>query len=106
MEHRERPAALNRALHTDELGISALLHTTGSLDDGTALEYGWGVAVRKHNGYTILSHGGAWPTLTSKLIRVPATGRSIAVIAVADGIERMVTLTDRLLDLLAPGIRR
>jgi CubicO group peptidase (beta-lactamase class C family) len=96
----------NRTLHTDELGISALLHTTGSLDDGTPLEYGWGVAVREHNGYTIHSHGGAWPTLTSKLVRLPATGQSIAVIAAADGVERMVTLTDHLLDLLAAGVRR
>ncbi|TDC84283.1 class A beta-lactamase-related serine hydrolase [Micromonospora sp. KC606] len=96
----------NQALHTDELGISALLHSTGTLDDGTPLKYGWGVAVREHNGYTVHSHGGAWPTLTSKLVRLPTTGQSVAVIAAADGIERMVTLTDRLLDLLAADIRR
>ena len=96
----------NRALHTDELGISALLHTTGRLDDGTALDYGWGVAIREHDGCVVHSHGGAWPGLTSKLVRVPATGRSMAVIALADGVDRMVTLTDRLLDLLAGGVGR
>lgn len=41
----------SQALNADELGISALLQTPGRLDDGTPLDYAWGIGVRSHAGY-------------------------------------------------------
>ena len=38
----------NDALLADTLGITATLHTPGSLDDGTQLDYAWGVRVFRH----------------------------------------------------------
>jgi len=37
----------NDALLADELGVSARMHTPGALDDGTSLDYAWGVRVFK-----------------------------------------------------------
>ncbi|GHJ44467.1 hypothetical protein Cs7R123_18090 [Catellatospora sp. TT07R-123] len=90
----------NRALAADRLGVAAVLHTPGRLADGTAVPYGMGVGLRTHRGRTLHSHGGAWPGLTAKLVRVPDSGRSLAVLARADGVDRMVALTDTLTDLL------
>lgn len=90
----------NRAMHSDALGVAAVLHTAGRLEDGTSVPYAMGVGLRTYRGHPLHSHGGAWPGLTAKLVRVPATGRSLAALALADGVERMVSLTDALTDLL------
>jgi CubicO group peptidase (beta-lactamase class C family) len=90
----------NAALLSDTLDISSRLHTTGSLDDGTPLDYAWGVRVFHASGHIVQSHGGSYGNSTAKLIRLPDSSAHFAVLAADGNVERMVAFADRLLDAL------
>jgi CubicO group peptidase (beta-lactamase class C family) len=91
----------NVALLTDALGISRTLHTPGSLDDGTPLDYGWGVRIFRAGDLLVQSHGGSWEGQTAKLVRLPTRRASFAVIALDSSVDRMVALSSALQDALA-----
>ena len=92
----------NEALERDELGVSALLHTPGRLNDGTRLDYGWGVDVLTSAGRRIHRHGGVWPGLNAQLVRLADQRAGFVVIALDDDEGRAVALTAALIDLLTP----
>lgn len=52
--------------------LLATMSAPGTLDDGTALEYGAGLMFHGDNGRKIVSHGGAWAAYRAELLRVPA----------------------------------
>ncbi|NUW37845.1 beta-lactamase family protein [Nonomuraea sp. SMC257] len=87
-----------QALNADELGVSALMQTPGRLDDGTPIDYAWGIGVRSHAGHRVYRHGGGWTGLRALHARVPDLDLSVAVIATDDHTERRVPLLDGLLD--------
>ncbi|MEV0461250.1 serine hydrolase domain-containing protein [Catellatospora methionotrophica] len=89
------------ALNDSSLGVSGLLQAPGRLDDGTILDYAWGMGVRRHHGLTVYRHGGGWPGVRTLLARVPDRGIGIVVTALDDDTDRTAALTDGLLDLLA-----
>jgi CubicO group peptidase (beta-lactamase class C family) len=89
-----------QSLNTDDLGISALMQTPGSLDDGTDTGYAWGMGVRSHAGYRVYRHGGGWPGLRALLARVPDLNQSLVIIALADDSERRTDLAASMLDLV------
>jgi hypothetical protein len=91
----------NAALVSDALGISQTLHTPGRLDDGTPLDYGWGVRIFRAAGLLVQSHGGAWEGQTVKLVRPPTRRASFAVIALDSSVDKMVALSSALQDALA-----
>lgn len=95
-----------QALNADELGISQLMQTEGSLDDGTPVGYAWGLGVRSHGGYRVYRHGGGWPGLRALLARVPDLDQSLVIIALADDSERRTDLADSMLGLVADVNRR
>ncbi|GAA2317337.1 serine hydrolase domain-containing protein [Nonomuraea roseoviolacea subsp. roseoviolacea] len=88
-----------QALNADALGVSELMQTPGHLDDGTPLDYAWGVGVRSHAGYRVYRHGGGWTGLRALHARVPELDLSVAVVATDDHTERRVPLLNGLLDL-------
>lgn len=88
------------ALNDSRLGVSGLLQAPGRLDDGTTLDYAWGMGVRQRHGLTVYRHGGAWPGVRTLLARVPDRGLSVVVVALDDDTDRTAALTDGLLDLL------
>jgi CubicO group peptidase (beta-lactamase class C family) len=88
----------NKALLGDALGVSDTLHTTGKLDDGTPLDYAWGVRVFRVGANRAQSHGGSWESATAKLVRLPDLGVSLAALALDGSIERMTTLSSLLQD--------
>ena len=90
----------SQALNTDQLGIGGLLQTPGRLDDGTLLDYAWGMGVRSHAGHRVYRHGGGWPGVRALLARVPDLRLSLVTVALADDSERRVPLVASLLDLL------
>ncbi len=90
----------NDAMLVDTLGIAATLHSTGALDDGTPLEYAWGVRVSHESGIRIESHGGSWDESTAKLVRLPDLGVSFAMLARGGGVDRMMTLSSSLQHML------
>jgi hypothetical protein len=86
----------NRALIDDSLGVSRMLHTPGSLDDGAPLDYAWGVRVFRAEGETVHSHGGNYESALAKLVRLPDRSASYAVLAAGDSVERIVRFSDAL----------
>ena len=82
----------NDTLHNDKLGITDLLHTPGQLNDGTPLDYAWGVRVVEQVGTGVQSHGGGWTGATAKLVRLPDRGMNIAAVALHDEIDHLVAL--------------
>jgi CubicO group peptidase (beta-lactamase class C family) len=90
----------NQALDADELGISDLLHTPGTLDDGTTLDYAWGLGIRTHAGHRIYRHGGGWPGLRAQLIRIPHQRSGLTVIALTNDTHQTTSVANALLDML------
>jgi CubicO group peptidase (beta-lactamase class C family) len=90
----------NQALDADELGISHLLHTAGTLDDGTTLDYAWGLGIRTHAGHRIYRHGGGWPGLRAQLIRIPDQRSGLTVIALTNDTDQTTMVANTLLDTL------
>lgn len=90
----------NEAMNTDALTIAAVLQRPGRLDDGTLLDYAWGVGVRTRAGHRVYRHGGGWPGLRLLLARVPDLGVGIVIIAPGDDTERRGVLDDALLDMV------
>lgn len=86
----------NLALDRDALGVSGLVQAPGHLDDGTALDYAWGVGVREHAGLPVYRHGGRWAGLCAQLVRVPGHG-GLVVLALDDDEDRAASLADVLL---------
>ena len=60
----------NDAMNSHVFGraVHERAETTGTLDDGTPLDYAWGVRVIDHRGRRTLSHGGSWPTWSAKTV--------------------------------------
>lgn len=69
----------------DTLGIVDLVTVAGRRNDGTPVDYGWGLGLRQHRGQALLIHGGEWPGAAAKAVRSPALG--IAVVGMAAGAE-------------------
>ncbi|WP_433519892.1 serine hydrolase domain-containing protein [Nonomuraea sp. CA-143628] len=93
-----------QALNADELGISELMQTPGRLDDGTPIDYAWGIGVRSHAGHRVYRHGGGWTGLRALHARVPDLELSVALLAIDDHTERRVPLLNGLLDeVVNPG---
>lgn len=93
----------NEALLADTLGIAATLHTVGALDDGTPLDYAWGVRVLRVGQTCLQSHGGSWEGASAKLVRLPDDDVSFAILAHDGNVERMTTLSSALQDELLSG---
>lgn len=85
-------------LNTDRLGITDLVQTPGALDDGTPLDYAWGMGVRTRLGRRAYQHGGGWADVRTMLVRVPDEGLDLVVLALADRTERRTALISRLLE--------
>ena len=86
----------NAAILDDALGITARMHTPGSLDDGTPLDYAWGVRVCRTSGQLVHRHGGDYGRATARLDRLPDASASLAVLAVHSSVERIAALGDLL----------
>jgi CubicO group peptidase (beta-lactamase class C family) len=88
----------NEAMLLDTLGVADTIHTAGRLDDGTPLEYAWGVRVFRIGDQRVQSHGGSWDDATAKLVRLPDLGASFAALAADGSVERMTALSSLLQD--------
>jgi CubicO group peptidase (beta-lactamase class C family) len=88
----------NRSLLSDDLGVAELTHTPGRLEDGTLLDYAWGVGVRSHHGHRSYWHGGSWPGVTAQLVRIPEKDAGLVVVALDDDSERATKLATAVVD--------
>ena len=86
------------AMNADRLGVdlTALVQTPGRLDDGTLLDYSWGIGPRPGPSGTCYLHGGEWPGWCAMTVRCPAAGTAVAVLAAT---EDMATISAAALEL-------
>ena len=88
------------AMNRDQLGISGFVQRTGTLNDGTPLDYGWGIRRVEHNGVTGWSHGGSWPGIFSKSVRFPELQASFVAFTLDTDIDPILRLTDQVQEFL------
>ena len=63
--------------------LPALLEAPGRLDDGTELDYAWGVRVTERRGRRTITHGGGWPGWLAKTVRQPGQGIAVCLLTAA-----------------------
>jgi CubicO group peptidase (beta-lactamase class C family) len=92
------------ALSSDRLGpeLTRLVQRPGRLDDGTALDYAWGVTARSGSEGTSYTHGGKWPGWSAKTVRRPATGTAVVLLTTSDDVPAVSRAALELHDLLQP----
>ena len=88
----------NEAMLQDTLGVADTIHTAGRLDDGTPLDYAWGVRVFRIGDQRVQSHGGSWDDSTAKLVRLTDLGESFAALSADGSVERMTALASLIQD--------
>jgi len=81
--------------------VHALAEEPGELDDGSPLDYAWGVRIFEHAGRRTVSHGGSWPTWSAKTIRQPDVGVSVAILTTSEDAETVTAFALALADRLA-----
>ena len=74
------------AINAERFGadLTALVQSPGRLEDGTVLDYAWGVGPRPGPAGMIYLHGGAWPGWCAMTIRCPTTATAVAILAATD----------------------
>jgi CubicO group peptidase (beta-lactamase class C family) len=73
----------DRNFYDNRLGGPDLIErltTPGKLNDGTPLDYAFGLAVEESQGLRMVSHGGAFVGYRSELVRFPEQRLSVAVL--------------------------
>lgn len=71
--------ALNR--RRPRAAAAARLESPGRFDDGSSLDYGWGVRVTKTAAGRLITHGGSWPGWLAKTVRYPERDIAVAVLS-------------------------
>lgn len=84
-----------QAMNADTFGVRDLMMVPGTLNDGQALDYAWGVKVTNEGGVDVCSHGGGWPGSISRMAWIPERDSGFIAFTV-DGGESL----DRVSELL------
>jgi CubicO group peptidase (beta-lactamase class C family) len=66
-----RNVTLAHLMHHTNGWLPAVLTTRGRLNDGSTIDYAWGISARTYRRLPMVSHGGSFPGWTSKLIWLP-----------------------------------
>lgn len=63
----------DQTFYTNVLGkdVMDMIQTPGTLDNGTKIEYAWGLRVLSHRGLKVVEHGGAWAGFRAEILRFP-----------------------------------
>lgn len=71
------------AMNDGTLGTAIVrrLETPGRLEDGSPLDYGWGVRITATSHGLQVTHGGSWATWLAKTVRIPDLGIAVAVLS-------------------------
>jgi CubicO group peptidase (beta-lactamase class C family) len=74
------------AINEDRLGadLTALVQSPGRLEDGTVLDYAWGIGPRPKPTGTLYLHGGEWPGWCAMTVRCPTTATAVAILAATE----------------------
>ncbi len=76
-------ALWDRAFADGTLGkdLMDMLHTQGVLNDGTKIEYAFGLMIGTHKGLRVVEHGGAWAGYRAGFVRFPDEKLSVICLA-------------------------
>ncbi len=96
----------NDAMNLSLLGVSGMVQQTVMLNNGTPLDYAWGIRRIERNNVTGWSHGGSWPGIFAKAVRFPALRSNFVAFTLDTDIEPILRLTDCVQDLLIDPIYR
>lgn len=91
------------AMNGEALGadVSALVCTPGELDDGTTLDYAWGIGIREGpHDTTVYQHGGEWPGWSAMTLRCPTAATGVAILAATENMPLVSAAARELHDLL------
>jgi len=86
----------------DPLHIADIVEAPGRLSDGTVVDYGWGLGLRRYRGKRLLIHGGSWSGATAKALRCPALGIAAVVLTAGGDMREVVGLADAALERVTP----
>ena len=91
------------ALNCDLLDPAVVhrVETPGWLDDGTPLDYAWGVRVTASPAGRRISHGGSWAGWLAKTVRLPERQIAVAVLSIGSQESAISELGTDLADHLA-----
>jgi CubicO group peptidase (beta-lactamase class C family) len=70
----------NNQLGKSGPGLIELLTTPGKLNDGTELDYAFGLEVGDYRGKRLISHGGSWVGYRTAMMRFPELGFGVSVL--------------------------
>jgi CubicO group peptidase (beta-lactamase class C family) len=89
----------NEAMNKRHFGdpVHQLIETPWTLDDGTPLNYAWGLGVSERYGELTFSHGGGWPGRSGNMTRQPAKDLSIVLLTTCSEVESIVKTRDEIL---------
>jgi CubicO group peptidase (beta-lactamase class C family) len=73
----------DQAFYSNALGrdVMDMVQTHGVLNDGTEIDYAWGLRVRSYRGLKLVEHGGAWAGFRAQIIRFPEQRFSVIALA-------------------------
>jgi CubicO group peptidase (beta-lactamase class C family) len=76
-------ALWDQAFYSNVLGkdLMDMLHTQGVLNDGTKIDYAFGLTIGKHKGLKVVEHGGAWAGFRAGFVRFPDEKFSVICLA-------------------------
>jgi len=62
-------------------GITDMLQTVGTLNNGTKQDYAWGLVIGEYKGLKTVSHSGAWAGFRAAILRFPEQKFSVICLA-------------------------
>ncbi len=74
------------AMNAERFGadLTALVQSPGRLEDGTVLDYAWGIGPRPGPAGPVYLHGGEWPGWCAMTVRCPTTATAVAILAATE----------------------
>jgi CubicO group peptidase (beta-lactamase class C family) len=95
----------DQAFYNNKLGqdLMEMLHTVGVLNDGTKLDYAFGLVLRDYKGLRNVGHGGSWAGFRAAISRFPEQKFSVICLANLGGIDP-TDLCSKVADIYLAGL--
>ncbi len=71
----------DHSLLADGAALHALMHTRGVLNDGTEIEYAFGLGVGEEQGRRVVAHAGGWVGFVAEMMRWPDDRVTVIVLS-------------------------
>lgn len=82
----------------DPLQLAAIVEAPGRLNDGSPVDYGWGLGLGQYRGERLLTHGGGWTSAACKALRCPTLGLAAVAMTAGGDMPKVIALADAALE--------